>query len=223
RRCAAPWITRPRRAPPTPSAAWSPPSEPTAPSPWPPGRARRTAASVSSPCSPRRTAATPRAAKPPAPIRPWSPPPASRRCAGRGRTRFWSGSGDPSPPSPLSHPLPSNRERGDAEEANAEDQRFPRETRRQADFPLSRWVGGDGRGGQGVRGLRVVVTRAAHQAEGLTTAFRAAGATVEHLPLLEVIPPADPRPLERAASELALYDWLVFTSSNAVDAFLPLT
>jgi uroporphyrinogen-III synthase len=70
--------------------------------------------------------------------------------------------------------------------------------------------------------LRVVVTRAAHQAEGLTAAFRAAGATVEHLPLLEVLPPADPRPLERAASELALYDWLVFTSSNAVEAFLPL-
>jgi uroporphyrinogen-III synthase len=40
---------------------------------------------------------------------------------------------------------------------------------------------------------------------------------------LEVIPPADPRPLERAASELALYDWLIFTSSNAVEAFLPLT
>lgn len=73
-----------------------------------------------------------------------------------------------------------------------------------------------------MRGLRVVVTRAAHQAEGLTAAFEAAGFTVEHLPLLEVIPPADPRPLERAASELALYDWLVFTSSNAVDAFLPL-
>ena len=71
--------------------------------------------------------------------------------------------------------------------------------------------------------MRVVVTRAAHQAEGFTTAFEAAGLTVEHLPLLEVIPPADPRPLERAASELALYDWLVFTSANAVDAFLPLT
>ncbi|HKH45001.1 MAG TPA: uroporphyrinogen-III synthase, partial [Thermoanaerobaculia bacterium] len=62
-----------------------------------------------------------------------------------------------------------------------------------------------------------------HQAEGLTAAFRAAGFSVEHLPLLEVIPPADPRSLERAASELALYDWLVFTSANAVDAFLPLT
>jgi uroporphyrinogen-III synthase len=70
---------------------------------------------------------------------------------------------------------------------------------------------------------RVVITRAAHQAEGLAESFRAAGLAVEHLPLLEVIPPADPRPLERAASELALYDWLVFTSSNAVDAFLPLT
>ena len=76
----------------------------------------------------------------------------------------------------------------------------------------------------GVAGrMRVIVTRATHQAEGLAAAFRAVGATVEHLPLLEVIPPADPRPLERAASELALYDWLVFTSSNAVDAFLPLT
>jgi len=71
--------------------------------------------------------------------------------------------------------------------------------------------------------VRVVITRAAHQAEGLTAAFRAAGFSVEHLPLLEVIPPADPRSLERAASELALYDWLVFTSANAVDAFLPLT
>jgi uroporphyrinogen-III synthase len=71
--------------------------------------------------------------------------------------------------------------------------------------------------------VRVVVTRAAHQAAGLTAAFEAAGFTVEHLPLLEVIPPSDPRPLERAASELALYDWLVFTSANAVDAFLPLT
>ncbi len=71
-------------------------------------------------------------------------------------------------------------------------------------------------------GLRVVVTRAARQAEGLSAAFERAGATVEALPLLEVVPPADSRPLEQAASELALYDWLVFTSANAVQAFLPL-
>jgi len=70
--------------------------------------------------------------------------------------------------------------------------------------------------------VRVVVTRAEHQSEGLATAFESAGFEVELLPLLEVVPPLDPRPLERAASELALYDWIVFTSTNAVEAFLPL-
>ncbi|HEV8581850.1 MAG TPA: uroporphyrinogen-III synthase [Thermoanaerobaculia bacterium] len=76
---------------------------------------------------------------------------------------------------------------------------------------------------EGLFGLRVVVTRAEHQADGLVAAFERAGAAVELLPLLEVVPPADPRPLERAASELALYDWIAFTSANAVEAFLPLT
>jgi uroporphyrinogen-III synthase len=71
-------------------------------------------------------------------------------------------------------------------------------------------------------GVRVVVTRAESQAEGLAAAFAGAGARVETLPLLEVIPPSDLRLLERAAAEAALYDWIVFTSANAVAAFLPL-
>ena len=70
-------------------------------------------------------------------------------------------------------------------------------------------------------GLRVVVTRAAHQSEGLAAAFAAAGAQVEPLPLLEVVPPADPGPLERAAADLSRFDWLVLTSANAVEALLP--
>jgi uroporphyrinogen-III synthase len=70
--------------------------------------------------------------------------------------------------------------------------------------------------------LRVVVTRAANQSGDLAAAFAAAGARVELLPLLEVVPPADPRPLERAAAELPRYDWLVLTSANAVEALLPL-
>lgn len=70
-------------------------------------------------------------------------------------------------------------------------------------------------------GLRVVVTRAEHQSDGLAAVFAREGALVELLPLLEIVPPADPRPLERAASELPLYDWVVFTSANAVEAFLP--
>ena len=72
-------------------------------------------------------------------------------------------------------------------------------------------------------GLRVVVTRAELQSEGLAAAFERAGARVELLPLLAVVPPADPRPLERAAAEIASYDWIVFTSANAVEAFLPFT
>ena len=70
-------------------------------------------------------------------------------------------------------------------------------------------------------GIRVVITRAEHQSDSLAAAFAREGAIVELLPLLEIVPPADPRPLERAAAELPLYDWVVFTSANAVEAFLP--
>ena len=71
-----------------------------------------------------------------------------------------------------------------------------------------------------LEGVRVVVTRARHQAENLCTLLRSAGAEVSRLPLLEVVPPTDPRPLERAATELALYRWLALTSANSVHALL---
>jgi uroporphyrinogen-III synthase len=70
-------------------------------------------------------------------------------------------------------------------------------------------------------GVRVVVTRGSRQAGGLAAALAAAGAAVEPLPLLEVVPPAEPAPLARAAAELPLYDWVVLTSTNAVHALLP--
>ena len=69
--------------------------------------------------------------------------------------------------------------------------------------------------------LRVVITRAERQSTGLATAFERAGARVELLPLLAVVPPADPRPLQQAAAEAASYDWIVFSSANAVEAFVP--
>src|SRR4051812_7311270 len=70
--------------------------------------------------------------------------------------------------------------------------------------------------------LRVVVTRAKHQSESLAATFARAGARVELLPLLAVVPPADPGPLQRAAAEAFRYDWIVFSSANAVEAFLHL-
>lgn len=71
-------------------------------------------------------------------------------------------------------------------------------------------------------GVRVVVTRPAHQAEGLCRAFSELGAVVERLPLLEVTPPEDPAPLERAVAALHRFDWVAFTSSNAVAPVLDL-
>jgi uroporphyrinogen-III synthase len=77
-----------------------------------------------------------------------------------------------------------------------------------------------GAGGAGLplAGTRVVVTRAEHQAGELSDAFAAAGAAVESLALLEVVPPADPAPLARAAAEAGQFDWILFTSGNAVQA-----
>ena len=69
-------------------------------------------------------------------------------------------------------------------------------------------------------GTRVVVTRAAHQAGGLERRLREAGARVALLPLLEIVPPADPAPLQRALARLRTFDWLVLTSTNAVDAVM---
>lgn len=71
-----------------------------------------------------------------------------------------------------------------------------------------------------LRGERVVVTRALHQAGDMAAAFAAAGAVVEALPLIEIVEPEDPLPVRQAAAEVGEYDWLVFTSANAVEAFL---
>ena len=68
-------------------------------------------------------------------------------------------------------------------------------------------------------GLRVVVTRAAHQAEELAAPLRALGAEVVLLPVIDIAPPLDSMPLKEAAARIDEYDWLVFTSANAVQAF----
>jgi len=70
----------------------------------------------------------------------------------------------------------------------------------------------------GLAGKRVLVTRPRHQAASLAALLRKAGAKPLLLPLIEIVPPADMAALDRAARAAASYDWLVFTSANAVDA-----
>ena len=65
-------------------------------------------------------------------------------------------------------------------------------------------------------GRRVVVTRAAEQAEGLCRALEALGAVAVRCPTIRLAPPARWDELDGALARLAAYDWVLFTSANGV-------
>jgi len=67
-------------------------------------------------------------------------------------------------------------------------------------------------------GRRIVVTRRPEQSAWLVGRLRELGATVLELPLIEVAPPPRTGPLDEALRGLDRYDWVVFTSANAVRA-----
>ncbi|HVQ28697.1 MAG TPA: uroporphyrinogen-III synthase [Vicinamibacteria bacterium] len=67
-------------------------------------------------------------------------------------------------------------------------------------------------------GKVVVLTRPREQGRGLKEALEALGASVIDLPAIEIVPPEDPGPLDAALRELEAYQWVVFTSANAVRA-----
>ncbi len=68
--------------------------------------------------------------------------------------------------------------------------------------------------------MRVAVTRPRHQAEALTAALNDAGFDAELVPLIEVAPAVDgSAALTAALGRLNSYQWVVFTSANAVDVF----
>jgi uroporphyrinogen III methyltransferase/synthase len=67
-------------------------------------------------------------------------------------------------------------------------------------------------------GRRVVVTRPAGQAEPLVGALRAAGAEPVVVPAVETVAAEDGgAALGAAVAEVGTYDWVVFTSANAVE------
>ena len=71
-----------------------------------------------------------------------------------------------------------------------------------------------------LEGKRVLVTRPKERVEELCFLLEDEGAEVVSLPLLELRPPEDPRPLAAAAEAIQRYRWVVFASSSAVDAFV---
>jgi uroporphyrinogen III methyltransferase/synthase len=69
-------------------------------------------------------------------------------------------------------------------------------------------------------GRRIVVTRSREQAGELMDMLEERGAEAIPAPTVRIAPPEDAGPLERAAAEAGTFDWIVFTSANAVDAFM---
>nr|WP_320115177.1 uroporphyrinogen-III synthase [uncultured Desulfuromonas sp.] len=66
-------------------------------------------------------------------------------------------------------------------------------------------------------GKRVLVTRAAHQAQSFVRLLEAQGATAITCPLIEIVAPTSWQPLDEALAQLADYDDLILTSVNAVE------
>jgi uroporphyrinogen III methyltransferase / synthase len=69
-------------------------------------------------------------------------------------------------------------------------------------------------------GKRVVIARAREQASELRRKFEELGAEVLELPLIEVHPDINPTIADEVFSELATYEWGVFTSPNGARYFL---
>ncbi|HEY5753023.1 MAG TPA: uroporphyrinogen-III C-methyltransferase [Chthoniobacterales bacterium] len=71
-------------------------------------------------------------------------------------------------------------------------------------------------------GKRIVVTRSRKQAGALSAELRALGADVLEIPTIRIEPPANLREFAELVRDAHQYDWLVFTSPNAVEAFFDL-
>jgi uroporphyrinogen III methyltransferase/synthase len=67
-------------------------------------------------------------------------------------------------------------------------------------------------------GRRIVVTRATQQAPALSDRLRELGANVLEMPAMQFAR-LDLAPLREAIQSLSTYDWLIFTSQNAVSIF----
>jgi uroporphyrinogen III methyltransferase/synthase len=68
-------------------------------------------------------------------------------------------------------------------------------------------------------GKRIVVTRTRKQASALSNKLRALGAHVIELPTIRIESPTNLREFAELVQDAHVYDWIVFTSANGVEAF----
>jgi len=74
--------------------------------------------------------------------------------------------------------------------------------------------------GAPLAGRSVVVTRTAEQSRALSAPLEALGATVIAFPVIATVEPDSWVATDAAIEQLGTYDWVVFTSANAVRCFL---
>ena len=70
-----------------------------------------------------------------------------------------------------------------------------------------------------LKGKRIVVTRAPEQSRELIAQLEELGAEVVSIPLVSFHAVEDPTEFDEAIRSIAKYDWLLFTSQNAVRFF----
>lgn len=68
-------------------------------------------------------------------------------------------------------------------------------------------------------GRTVLVTRTRAQSARITARLESLGASVIHCPTIEIVPPTSWTVLDASIAKLEEYDWIVFTSANAVEFF----
>jgi uroporphyrinogen III methyltransferase/synthase len=69
-------------------------------------------------------------------------------------------------------------------------------------------------------GKRILVTRPREQAAELVERLEAMGAQAIEAPMIRIAPPEDFGPLDEACEQAATFDWIIFASAHAVDAFV---
>lgn len=68
-------------------------------------------------------------------------------------------------------------------------------------------------------GVRILITRAQAQSRSLAKKIRDLGGEPIYFPVIRIIPPRNPEPLDAALDRLSSFDWLAFTSVNGVKHF----
>ncbi len=74
--------------------------------------------------------------------------------------------------------------------------------------------------GMELTGKTVLITRAARQSAELRSQLEERGARVIECPTIQIVPPKTWKPVDDAIRRLNTYQWLLFTSANAVEQFM---